>query len=78
MKVILLILEYILSSIVIFLFILKFKVYEVHALQYCIFTPSFGMNKKTSEPDVGAVGTGTTMLIELSNVVATLTSFCWI
>jgi hypothetical protein len=29
------------------LFILKFEVYEVHALQYYIFAPSFDMHKKT-------------------------------
>jgi hypothetical protein len=28
-------------------FILKFEVYEVHALQCCIFAPSFGMHQKT-------------------------------
>jgi hypothetical protein len=37
MKFILLVLEYTLSSIVVFLFILKFEVYEVYALQYYIF-----------------------------------------
>jgi hypothetical protein len=37
MKFILLILEYTLSSIAVFLFILKFEAYEVYALQYCIF-----------------------------------------
>jgi hypothetical protein len=60
------------------LFTLKFEVYEVHALQYCIFAPSFGMHKKTPWPDVGAVSTGTAMHVELSNVVMALTSFCWI
>jgi hypothetical protein len=46
--VILLILEYTLSFIVVFLFLLKFEVSEVHALQCCIFVPSFGMHKKIS------------------------------
>jgi hypothetical protein len=74
----LLILEYTLSSIVVFLFILKFEVYKIYALQCCIFAPSFGMHKKTSQPDVGAVSTDTATHIELSNVVATLISYCWI
>jgi hypothetical protein len=47
MKFTLLILEYTLSSIVVFHFILKFEVYEVHGLQCCIFAPYFGMDKKT-------------------------------
>jgi hypothetical protein len=47
MKFTLLILKYTLSSIVVFLFILKFEVYEVHALHYCIFAPSFDIHKKT-------------------------------
>jgi hypothetical protein len=72
----LLILEYTLSSIVVFLFILKFEVYKIYALQCCIFAPSFGMHKKTSQPDVGAVSTDTATHIELSNVVATLISYC--
>jgi hypothetical protein len=62
----------------VFFFILKFEVYEVHALQCYIFAPSFGMHKKTSLPDVSVVSTGTTMHVELSNVVAALTSFYWI
>jgi hypothetical protein len=47
MNFILLNLEYTLLSIMVFLFILKFKVYEVHALQCYIFTPSFGMHNNT-------------------------------
>jgi hypothetical protein len=42
------------------------------------FAPSFDMHKKTPKSDVGAVSTDTIMHIELSNVVASLTSFCWI
>jgi hypothetical protein len=57
------------------LYISKFEIYEVHALQCCIFAPSFGMHKKTPYPDVGAVSTGTATHVELSNVVAALTSF---
>jgi hypothetical protein len=76
MKFILVILEYTLSSIVVFLYILKFEVYEVHALQCYIFAPSFGMHKKILWHDVGAVSTGTTTHIELSIVVVALTFFC--
>jgi hypothetical protein len=48
MKFILHILEYTLSSIVVFLFILNFEAYEVYVLQYCnFFAPSFGIHKKT-------------------------------
>jgi hypothetical protein len=46
MKFILLILEYTLSSIVVF-FILKFEVYEVHVLHCYIFVPTFGMHNNT-------------------------------
>jgi hypothetical protein len=41
MKFILVILEYTLSSIVVFLFILKIEAYEVYALQCCIFCTLF-------------------------------------
>jgi hypothetical protein len=58
--------------IVVFLFILKFEAYEVYALQCCIFAPSFGMHKKTPQPDVSAVSTGTVTHVELSNVIAAL------
>jgi hypothetical protein len=47
-------------------------------LQCCIFSPSFGMHKKTSWPNICAVSIGTTMYVELSNVIAVFTFFYWI
>jgi hypothetical protein len=56
-----------------FYFIFEVKVYEV--ITYCVFTLSIGMHNKTPQPDVGAVRIDTTN-VEMSNVVAPLTSFC--
>jgi hypothetical protein len=42
------------------------------------FIPSFGMHKKTPEPNIGAVSIGIATHIKLSNVVAALTFFYWI
>jgi hypothetical protein len=55
---------------------LKFEVYEVHTVQSRIFALTIGMHKKKSYPTIGAVSTDTAMHIELSDVVAALTSFC--